>query len=436
MSTDLRPAAIVTPAMSRAPHLMFVVSEDWYFRSHRLALAQSALQAGFRVSVATRVGGDARAITDAGVELIALGMDRRRLNPLSELGTVAQLRAVFTRHAPDVVHAVAMKPIVYSALASLIVPGATRPRLINSVSGLGSVFISSTWRGRLLKPMVRALLGFSLRRPGAIGVIQNRDDAQLLRELGVPAERLELVAGSGIDLERFSPGARPHPALRAADDTTEPAVLLACCVSRMLVDKGIHELVAAARLLREREVPVRVVLVGAPDPHNPTSVADSQLRAWQAQGLVDWVGRLDDIPAVLAASDIAVLPSYREGLPQSLLEAAASGLAMVATDVPGCREVCIDGRTGIAVPARDAVALADALERLVREPALRERYARAARALAEERFGTRSIHARFIDLYRSVSPGMDTGAGVDAGVRPASRTGVCPDGSRPARGPG
>jgi glycosyltransferase involved in cell wall biosynthesis len=227
-----------------------------------------------------------------------------------------------------------------------------------------------------------------LNRPNAHLIMQNPDDLELLRRRGLLRhDRVVLIRGSGVDTARFRP--MPEPA-------GVPAAVL---VGRMLSDKGVHELVGAARLLRHRGVPLEVRLVGPPDPHNPSSIPAATLRAWHAEGIVRWLGPQGDAAAVWRDAHIAVLPSYREGLPKALLEAAACGRPLVATEVPGCREVVRDGETGLSVPVRDAVALADALERLAGDPALRRRLGANARRLVEAAFAEPTVVRETLRLY-------------------------------------
>lgn len=372
-----------------APRLLFVVTEDWYFVSHRLPLAVAARKAGYRVAVATRVQDDAAPIVDAGVELLALQRWRRSsVNPLRELAAVAELRRVMRCWRPDLVHLVALKPVLYGGVAARLGDVAAR---VNALAGLGYVFLQRSVRARLLRPLVKFAFRWMLGGERVVTIVQNPDDRELLvRERLVEASHLRLVRGSGVDLRRFAAGEPP---------AGRPIVLL---MSRMLWDKGVGEFVEAARRARGRGVDARFVLVGDPDAENPAAILASTLRAWIDEGAVEWWGRRDDAPAVLAQASIVVLPSYREGLPKVLLEAAASGRPMVATDVPGCREVVEHGVTGLRVPPRDGGALAEAIVQLLADPARCRQMGRAARALAEREFAVETVVARTLDVYREL----------------------------------
>jgi glycosyltransferase involved in cell wall biosynthesis len=370
--------------------ILFVVTEDWYFVSHRLALAQAAKAAGHEVVVATRAGIDSAKITSAGIRLVPLELTRRGGNPLAELAGLVRL---YRRERPDIIHHVALKPVVYGTLAARL---AHRPRLVNAVAGLGWLFTSRSSKARLLQPIARRVLGMLLKSRRGLVIVQNPDDAALLRSAGVPGSRLRLILGAGVDTSTFSPSAEPGAPI---------TVMLA---SRMLRDKGVVEFVEAARLLGktrgERFPPVRHVLVGPIDSGNPAAIPEAELRAWEREGVIEWWGGRKDMPDVLQAAHVVCLPSYREGLPKVLLEAGACGRPLVATDAPGCREAVKDGHNGFLVPVRDAKALAAAIARLVDDPGLRERMGGHARELVLAEFSNATIIEQTLAVYRELAP--------------------------------
>lgn len=368
----------------KPPRLLFVVTEDWYFVSHRLPLAVAAQAAGFDVAVATREGQQAYVIRNAGIRLIPIALSRRGGNPLRE---VMALWRLYRREQPDLVHHVALKPVMFGALAAWL---ARMPTQVNAVAGLGWLFTSTNGMVRLVRPVLRGMLARLLNRPHSLTIVQNPEDWALLERSGVPAARLRLIRGAGVDIQVFYPVTPP------------PGPVCIVLASRMLWDKGVGEFVEAARRLTEAGVKARFVLVGEPDPANPASVPESTLRNWHGQHGVEWWGRRDDMPAVLQAAHIACLPSYREGLPKSLLEAAACGLPIVTTDSPGCREVVQDGVNGLLVPVRNAAALAAALEKLIGDTALRRRMGEQSRLLAETEFGLENVIAQTLAVYREV----------------------------------
>ena len=363
--------------------LLFVVTEDWYFVSHRLPLAVAAQAAGFEVAVATREGRKADVIRSAGIRLIPFSLSRRGGNPLRE---VMALWRLYRREKSDLVHHVALKPVMFGALAAWL---ARVPAQVNAVAGLGWLFTSSHGVVRLARPALRWMLARLLNQQHSLTIVQNPEDKALLERSGVSSTRLRLIRGAGVDVQFFYP-VMPPP---------EPVCIV--LVARMLWDKGVGEFVEVARRLSEAGVSARFVLVGDPDPANPTSVPESTLRGWHGQHSVEWWGQREDMPAVLQAAHIACLPSfYGEGLPKSLLEAAACGLPIVSTDTPGCREIVRDGVNGLLVPVRDAVALAAALEKLIGNAALRRRMGEQSRVRVEAEFGLETVIAQTLAVYR------------------------------------
>lgn len=367
--------------------LLFLVAEDWYFCSHRLPLARAAVAAGYEVVVATRLN-EARhrqAIEAIGGRVIPLGLRRGSHNPWQELRAINEIRAIYRRERPDIVHQVALKPVLYGSLAARL---SARPVVVNALAGLGYIFTSSAGKARLLQPLVAAALRWLLNGPRSHLILQNPDDQQLLVQRGiVQADRVCQVRGSGVDIQRFAVSAQPEGV---------PLVILP---ARLLWDKGVGEFVAAARQLRQAGVVARFALVGATDEENSAAITEEQLLGWQHEGVVERWGLCDDMPAVLAQASIVCLPSYREGLPKALLEAAACGRAMVATDVPGCREIVIHEHNGLLVPARDPLSLAAALQRLLQDGALRERLGENGRRLVEAEFSDEKVIQQTLALY-------------------------------------
>jgi glycosyltransferase involved in cell wall biosynthesis len=316
-------------------------------------------------------------------------MDRRSLNPLRELVLLAWLRRLIRAENADLVHGFTIKCAVYGALAARLA-GVAR---VSAVAGMGYVFISDEPRARILRPIVRNVMRSVFGGARSRLILQNLDDLAFFKTLGVTdSSNLRLIPGSGVDCARFRPPATDQP-------NDPPRVVLA---ARMLWDKGIREFVEAARLLRAENRSLKCVLAGDPDPGNPAAIPEAKLRHWEADGLIEWLGHVDDMPSLLASADIVVLPSYREGLPKSLIEAAACGRPLVTTDVPGCREVVSDGVNGLLVPVRDASALARAIGRLQDDPLLARGLGEAARAKALAEYDENRILARTLDVYREL----------------------------------
>jgi glycosyltransferase involved in cell wall biosynthesis len=379
----------ISDASAAKPRLLYVVTEDWAFLSHRLPMARAAREAGFEVHVATRVSSGAAAIEAERFVLHPIPFMRGSLSPVATISTIAALRRVHREVQPALTHHVALQACVLGMLATLGLPVVC----VNAFIGLGYLFISRDNKARMVRSLVLALLRFLINRKNCIALVQNSDDMAALLSLGIAKSRIALIAGSGVDVDRFTP--TPEPA-------GPPTFGF---VGRLLDDKGIRTLVAAHRLLRARLPTMRLLIAGTPDPANPASVTEAETRSWNEQAGISWLGQVNDIVGFWSRTHAAVLPSRREGLPLSLLEAAACGRAMIASDVPGCREIVIHQQTGLLFPVDDAAALADAMARLATDRELRVRCATAARKLVVEKFAAKIIGRQTVALYRELIDG-------------------------------
>jgi glycosyltransferase involved in cell wall biosynthesis len=375
-----------------AQKILYLVSEDWFFVSHRLPMARAAKIAGYDVHVAARVGGCADKISSEGFSLHPIQWRRGSMNPFRLMAAVAETRRLYRRVAPDLVHHVALLPIVVGSLAAF----GLRVCVLNAFTGLGFTFASKTARARLLRLFAGVFLGWLLKRCNCTVLVQNPDDRAVITRLGVPQDRIAMIAGSGVDVDAFTP--LPEPA---------DSVVTVAFVSRLLDGKGVRALVRAHEILTGRGVPIRLLLAGAPDALNPTSIPNDLLDAWRKIPNLVLLGHVDDVRDVWRQAHIAALPSRGgEGIPMSLLEAAACGRPLVATDVPGCREVARHGVTGLLVPPDDPAALASAIETLVNDSAMRLRFGRAGRQLVVDEFSSKRIAQEIVALYaRSLSGG-------------------------------
>ena len=360
---------------------------DWYLYNFRSSLALKLRNSGHNLILLSPEGPYGEKLRAMGLRWEPFPMSRRSLNPFGEALLLWRLFLLFRRERPDMVHGFTIKCAVYASFAARL---AGVPARVNAVAGMGYVFTSDDLKARLLRPIVRSLLKLALGGRNARLILQNPDDVALFRQAGlVDPGHVRLIPGSGVDCMRFSPA--PQQVAGGHVRVVLPA--------RLLWDKGLAEYIAAARLLRSRGVPVDLLLAGTPDPGNPAAVPESAVREWISEGLVQWLGHVDDMPALFRSVQIVALPSYREGLPKGLIEAGASGCALVTTDVPGCREVVTHEVDGLLVPVKDGAALADAIERLVRDPALRRRLGAAARHKAVTEFDERIVIARTLDVY-------------------------------------
>ena len=380
---------------SRRPKLLFLVTEDWYFCSHRLPVARAARDDGFEVVVATRVRAHGGPIADEGFALRPLPWRRRGDGLAGAARAIAAITRLYQVERPDILHHVALKPVLFGGLARSLAFGraGTAPAVIDSVMGLGAGFSAGGLGARLRRPALGAALRLAAAKGGSRVIVQNPEDGAALAAFGIDRRQIALVRGSGVDLCHFAP--LPPP---------EGGTVAVALVSRMLRDKGVLDAVAAIRLLRARGVPVELLLAGPTDPDNPGSLSAQSLEALAAEPGVTWLGKVTDVRAVWRHAAIAVLPStYGEGIPKALLEAAACARPIVASDVPGCREAVLTGtsESGILVPPRDVAALADAVAALAADQARRAAMGRNGRALAEQRFGEEVVARATLGLYRA-----------------------------------
>ena len=364
--------------------ILYFANTDWYLYNFRLNLARAMRDRGNEVVLMSPPGEYGERLNAEGFRWISFPLSRKGTNPLVELGTLKRLTEVYEREKPDLVHHFTVKCVTYGSLAA---KRAGVPYIINAITGLGHVFVGNTLSIRLLRFVVSGL--YKRAMGGTKVIFQNPDDLNLFLKMGlVNEEQSVLIRGSGIDIERFAP--MPEP------ETNTPLVVLP---ARMLWNKGVGEFVKAAHILYDQGVHARFALVGVADSGNPAAVSLIQLGEWQKECVVEWWGWQEDIKVVFAMAHIVCLPSYREGVPRVLAEAAACTRALVTTDVPGCREIVRDGENGLLVPVRDAPALAGALKKLIEDPALRRRMGLKGREFVEEEFSNKRVVTGTLDVY-------------------------------------
>lgn len=372
--------------MKKPNRVLIIVNNPAFFLSHRLPIALAAKAQGYEVHVATMAGPAVKEIQAQGLQHHVIPLTRSGKNPLQELYSIVALWRLIRRLQPTVIHAVTIKPVLYGGLAARL---ARRGRFLAAISGLGYIFTQNTgWLRRVVLWLYRWALGGA----GTRVIFQNAHDKALMLKAGVvKPEQCVLIPGSGVAVEQFA--LRPEPEL--------PLTLF--MAARLLKDKGVREFVEAARQSHAAGHDWRWRIAGSPDPGNPASISVEDIQAWQAEGVIEWLGEREDIPQLYGQAHIAVLPSYREGLPKSLIEAAAAGRPVVTTDVPGCRDAIIEGQTGLLVPARDARALFAAVAALAEDTGRRHQMGRAARRLAEQRFSLQQVVNAHLALYKELS---------------------------------
>lgn len=373
-------------------NLLFFVSEDWYYEMHFQQFGEAALKDGWNVYLVCNTGQKGpeirKRIVASGINVEPVEFSRTGITPLLDLQALFKIFSLVRRIKPDIIHAVAQKPILICQVISMM----TRIPLIAMITGLGHVFTSSSLKARLLKPLITAGMRSVAKNPLSRFVVLNHEDAEWISQnFRADTAKVITIPGTGVDLNRFFPPvSKPELPFKVA------------YVGRMLKDKGIVELIEAVKLLRQKNVDLQLILAGAPDPSNPASITLKQLQDWQKDGYCNFVGHIYEIEEMYRQIHLLALPSYREGLGMTIIEAAASEVPSIASDVPGCRSAVIDGETGLLVPAKNPQALADAIEKLIMDPELREKMGRRARKMVEETFAVELATRLIIEQYNHI----------------------------------
>ncbi len=363
--------------------VILVANTSWYFFNFRLAFLRALQAEGWNIILAAPKDAYSERLRAQGFEWREFTLARSSLSPISALASCFQLWLLYRQERPVLVHHYTVKCSFFGSIAAF---ASGVPRVLNSVTGLGHLFLSPSVGMRALRAFYLPTYRFFSR--GAGFLFQNAEDRDLFLSLGFK-NKIYLVRGSGVDVQKIQPGTK-----------NEGRKIL--FLARLLREKGIVELIEAARILHSRGLAFDLVLAGGLDPGNPSAISREEVQAWEQAGLVRWLGHVEEVESLLREVDILVLPSWREGLPKSLLEGAAAGLALVATDVPGCRELIQHEQDGILVPKGEATLLANALERLLKDPLLRQRLGAAARAKVEKEFAQELVHQKTIDIYREL----------------------------------
>ena len=366
------------------PKAILFANTDWYIYNFRLALAKELRSQGYEVVLLSPPGDFHSLLRENGFQWIPFPLSRQSTNPLGELRALWRLIRIYRQVQPVTVHHFTIKPVIYGSLAAhlLGIKG-----IINSITGLGHLFIDPGLMTRLIRGLAKILYRVSLRRTQVI--FENPEDRDtFVQNRLLQREQTHLILGTGVDVEKFQPSTKTN---------NIPLVLFS---SRLLITKGLLEFVEAAQHLKKRGLNARFAIAGTPDPGNPASVPHEKIDTWKRSGMVEIWSWQDDMPAALAKADIFCLPSYREGVPSALLEACSSGLPIVTTDVPGCRDVVTDGLNGLLIPPRNPQALADALEKLLASKNLRDKMGGAGRQYAIEKFSSRKIIEQTLAIYQ------------------------------------
>lgn len=368
--------------------LLFLVTEDRYFVSHRLELAQAALAQGFDVGVATRVVSCGEQIKAAGITLFPFDWQRQSTGVLDNIRVLWRIYQLYRKERPDIVHHVAMKPVL---LGGLVAHFAGVKTVVSAIAGMGHLFLSQSLAVKMVRVAISRLLPWLLNQPGSLVIVQNSDNAQQLTKIGILQNKIRLIPGAGVNVELFPFSSEPQ---------IEP--LLIVLPARMLASKGVNEFVAAAESIQqlpEWQGKVRFALVGDTDVANPSAIRPEQLQRWHEAGIIEWWGHCADMAGVYKQANIVCLPSYAEGMPKALLEAAACGRVLLTTDVPGCRDLVQDSVNGLVVAAKDSCALVKGLLELMNDQLLRKRMAESAYQSVLAHYQSNVIIAQTLGVY-------------------------------------
>ncbi len=370
------------------------LTEDWFFVSHFLGRAIDAKENGYEVFISCNETDKRKFIEENGIKFLSLPLDRRGINPFYEFYILCKYYSIFNKVKPDIVHNVGPKPIIYGSIIAKLVNVSS---VINAPIGMGFVFTSESIKAKLLKKFLLFLFKFTLNKHHGRNrknrvIFENSDDLNYFSESKiVNIHEAVLIRGAGVEIN--------EELIKSKKENKIPTISL---VARMLKDKGVYEFVEAVKILKKKKIKGRFLLIGDIDTKNPTSLSQTQLKEWQEKQLIEWLGWVKDVKSILLETDILCLPSYREGLPKSLLEGASIGLPLVTTNTVGCREVVLDGVNGYLVPIKDSQKLSLAIKKLIEDKELRIRMGNESLRIAQSEFSAKLINFQTISIYNDL----------------------------------
>jgi glycosyltransferase involved in cell wall biosynthesis len=366
--------------------IVLFANTDWYLYNFRLSLAETIKAKGHKLVLLSPRGPYVQKLKEMGYSWKEVKLNRKGFNPYEEIKTILTVRSIYKIEKPDLVHHFTIKCVIYGSIAGKIL-GVRK--IINSITGLGFIFLNDNFRTRSIRWFVKAFYRISLKNTEV--VFQNEDDCDLfINNHLVKQEQVTIIPGSGVDTDKFKPEKEPEGI---------PTVIL---IGRMLRDKGIFEFIEAARLINQSKIQARFILVGDIDAGNPASLTKELLQDWVHKGIAEWWGWSDDVVNIYHQASIVCLPSYREGISKTLIEAGASGKPLIASNVPGCRQIIVDGKNGFLVPQKNVGALVKALVKLISNPELRKVMGINSREIIVQKFSSKTINGQTINLYESL----------------------------------
>jgi len=369
--------------------ILFVVNVDWFFISHRLVIAEAVIKRGYKVYVAAKNTGQKEIIEQKGIHFINLDITRSGLNPIKELKLVFSLYKIYSCIKPDIIHHITLKPVLYGSLVSKFFKS---PKIVNAISGLGYNFTEN--RNGIASFIMIKLMQYGFNRKGLEFIFQNNDDFNDLFQKNVLTRRshIHFIKGSGVDLNLFN-----HKYFSPTN------VIKVLFPSRMLWDKGVYELYKSTIELKEKYINrIQFILVGSADSENRAGVSKEFMNNWQDGHYVKWLGYQKEMTSIYQDSHIVVLPSYREGLPKSLIEACAAGRAIITTNAIGCKECVEDGKNGIVIPLKNYVELSKAISFFVENPSQIANMGKYGRKKAENEFDIKLVIDKHLRIYEEL----------------------------------
>jgi len=363
--------------------ILFVVNVDWFFISHRLPIAIEALKKGYEVHLACGITDKKEYFQSLGIIVHPLKLSRSGTSILSEISIFIKIYKLLKDVSPDITHFVTIKPVLYGGIASRFL---NLNKKVFSISGLGFIFINQGLKASLVRSVVKLMYKVALKGKNSHVIVQNPDDKKIVNSL--VKQPISLIRGSGVDLNKYK--------YKEENDTEDIKISMAC---RLLKDKGVFEYIEAAKIIKQKLLNVNFELFGDIDIHNPASLTEDDIEEIKKEGFIKVHGFSTNIVKVFSDTNIVVLPSYREGLPKVLIEAAACGRAVVTTDVPGCRDAIEPNVTGILCEVKDSKSLASMIEKLILDKDLRNSMGKEGRKLAEQEFDINKVVEKHFDIY-------------------------------------
>jgi glycosyltransferase involved in cell wall biosynthesis len=373
--------------------IVFFANTDWYLYNFILSLLNAFKEKGWEVVAISPKGNYSERLVAMGIRWISFDFSTKSMNPLKELSVLLRLVRLFKEERPSIIHNFTIKCVLYGSIAAKFTGGIP---VVNAVTGLGYIFTDKGFKVSLVRPLIERFYKYAFTMNNIRVIFQNEDDRSFFVKSGlVDKDKTIVIRGSGVDCEWFKPvhnegGAKERPV----------QVLFA---SRMIREKGVYELIEAARILKKEGVPVEFLFAGGRYPENPSSLTADDIENIKKEGVVQYLGHVDDMPQLISESDIVALPSsYREGTPRILIEAAAMEKPVVATDIPGCRGLVKNEVNGILVPVNNVNALVNAIRKLVENNELRVVMGRKGREIVKEEFDESIIVENTLNVYKEL----------------------------------